>query len=95
MVLASLLIPYFILGTAALIIRSTIQKCVYDCNTQTKEKLEISKKKLIQYHNGYLQKFKSIFTDQYVFEPFLFDEDLRKRKHQPDFIKSGYSQDQC
>ena len=48
---------------------------------------------IINSHNGYLQKYKSIFTDKYALKPYFLDENMEKRQGQPLFVKSGSSED--
>ena len=51
------------------------------------------KEKIYQSHNGYLKKFKSIFTDQYALKPYFLDENLERSRSQPSFITSGSAED--
>ena len=45
--------------------------------------------KIQKIHNGYLQKFKSVYTDNYAMKPFMLDENLDEDKNQPNFVRSG------
>ena len=45
--------------------------------------------KIKKIHNGYLQKFKSIYTDNYSMKPFMLDDNLEEDKNQPIFVRSG------
>ena len=37
----------------------------------------------VRAHNGYLERHRSVFTDNFTFKPFLLDSNLRRRRKQP------------
>ena len=80
-------------GTAASVMKSSsMQISDYD-NGENDEVIEKNIEKIVQSHNGYLKKYKSIFTDKYALEPYFLDENLERSKSQPSFIKSGSVED--
>ena len=80
------------IGTAVSTIKSLYNKTRFIENGQ-KQELEKMKGIIINSHNGYLQKYKSIFTDKYALKSYFLDENMEKRKGQPLFVKSGSTED--
>ena len=82
-----------LLGTAANIIKPAL-KSVNEENIQEELRRELRKaiaqfkKEIIIKHNGYLEKVKSVASDKFVFNQYLLDENLDKRKKQPKYVKS-------
>lgn len=84
---------FYELGTAASIIRSFKQNSGHNNDTDQNEVIKKIKKTIILSHNGYLKKYKSIFTDKYALKPYFLDENLKKRRSQPSFVWSGSTED--
>ena len=80
------------IGTAVSTIKSLYNKTRFIENGQ-KQELEKMKGIIINSHNGYRQKYKSIFTDKYALKSYFLDENMEKRKGQPLFVKSGSTED--
>ena len=76
-------------GTASVILKTALTAP----RAYPDEQFEAELKKIVRdtrkLHNGYLTKHKSVFTDNYSFKPYLIDENLKKQKKQPKFIKAG------
>ena len=82
-------IEYGFIGTGTVILKSAINapRAYEDENFEKMfAKILRDTQKL---HNGYLEKHKSIYTDSYSLKPYLIDEDMKKKKKQPKFIKAG------
>jgi len=81
------------LGTAANIIKSALNAPKNQMFSEKEQKTFMKnllkfKKDILTKHNGYLEKSKSVVTDKYVFNPYMLDEKLERKKKQPKFIKS-------
>ena len=81
------------LGTAANIIKSALNAPKNQMFSEKEQKTFMKnllkfKKDILTKHNGYLEKSKSVVTDKYVFNPYMLDENLERKKKQPKFIKS-------
>ena len=82
-----------LLGTAANIIKPAIQSVneesiPEDLRKVLRKTIAQFKKEILVKHNGYLEKVKSVASDKYVFNQYLLDENLNKRKKQPKYVKS-------
>ena len=82
-------VDYGFIGTASVILKTAITAP----RAYQDEHFEKSLQKIIKdtqkLHNGYLEKHRSIYTDSYSLKPYLIDEEMRKKKKQPKFIKTG------
>ena len=87
--IASRAIAYGYFGTASVILKTALTAPRSYPDEQFEKELKRIVRDARKLHNGYLEKHKSVFTDNYSFKPYLIDENLRKQKKQPKFIKAG------
>ena len=59
------------------------------CKNRNRKKVKDMVSNIKKLHNGYLNKFKSVYTDNYAMKPFMLDDKLERDKNQPNFAKTG------
>ena len=80
---------YGYFGTASVILKTALTAPRAFPDEQFEEELKKIVRDTRKLHNGYLEKHKSVYTDSYSFKPYLIDENLKKQKKQPKFIRAG------
>ena len=76
------------LGTAATVIKAAL-KAPGTNDKELEKKMQGMAKTLVKLHNGYLERRRSVFTEDYALRPYLLDDDLDKRSKQPKYIRTG------
>ena len=82
-----------LLGTAANIIKPALtlvneEPMHAELRKVLRKSIAQFKREILIKHNGYLEKTQSVATDKYVFNTYLLNENLEKRKKQPKYVKA-------
>ena len=78
------------LGTAATVMKAALKAPrANDGNKEFEKKMQGIARSIVKLHNGYLERWRSVFTDDYALRPYLLDDGLDKRSKQPKYIRRG------
>ena len=78
------------LGTAATVMKTALKAPRAKAGDEVFEKkMRLMARNIVKLHNGYLERHRSVFTDNHALRPYLLDDNLDKRRKQPKYIKSG------
>ncbi len=78
------------LGIAGSIIKAALKApTTNDGDKVLVNKMEGMAKNIVKLHNGNMERWRSVFTKNYVLRPYFLSDNLDKRSKQPKYIKSG------
>ena len=78
------------LGIACSIIKAALKApTTNDGDKVLVNKMEGMAKNIVKLHNGNMERWRSVFTKNYVLRPYFLSDNLDKRSKQPKYIKSG------
>ena len=78
------------LGIAGSIVKAALKApTTNDGDKVLVNKMEGMAKNIVKLHNGNMERWRSVFTKNYVLRPYFLSDNLDKRIKQPKYIKSG------